>query len=71
MSQRNLSTLFLAASVIFLLLGLATLVPHQGLMISDLGYYTFCPFAPWSTLAMLLVAGLSWAIHSHLRSIKK
>lgn len=69
MSKRTLSSLLLALVVVFLVLGLATLWPSHGLIVSDLGYYTFCPFAPWSTLAMLLLAGLSWALYRHVRSL--
>jgi hypothetical protein len=39
-------------------------------MISDLGYYTLCPFAPWSTLMLLLVAGLSWVLRGHIDAKK-
>jgi hypothetical protein len=39
-------------------------------MMSDLGYYTLCPFAPWSTLMLLLVAGISWVLRGHITAKK-
>lgn len=68
MSRQTLTALFLAGALVFLALAVATLVPSAGLKISDLGYATFCPFAPWSTFALLFFAGLSWAIRRYLKS---
>jgi hypothetical protein len=61
---RNLSLLIL----IWLLAGAAavTLLPNPGSKLSDLGYDTLCPFAPWSTLVLLLVTGLVWAVRQYL-----
>jgi hypothetical protein len=53
---------------VFLVLAAATLVPSSAPKVSDLGYSTLCPFAPWSTLALLFFAGLSWAIRLHVDS---
>jgi hypothetical protein len=66
MSRSTLSFLFLASSIVFLLLAVATLVPFPSTMLSDLGYYSLCPFAPWSTLMLLFVAGVSWALRRHI-----
>jgi hypothetical protein len=68
MSRKALTALLLAAAIVFLALAVATLVPSSAPVISDLGYSTFCPFAPWSTLALLFFAGLSWVIRSHVNS---
>jgi len=68
MSRQTLSFLFLAGAVVFLLLAVATLVPFPSTTISDLGYYTLCPFAPWSTLMLLFGAGVSWALRRHIAS---
>jgi hypothetical protein len=35
-------------------------------MISDLGYFTLCPFAPWSTLTLLVLAGIAWVVRRHI-----
>jgi hypothetical protein len=53
---------------VFSTLALATLLPSSAPKISDLGYATFCPFAPWSTLALLFFGGLSWVIRSYVKS---
>jgi hypothetical protein len=68
MSRQTLSSLLLVSAILFLALAAATLLPFSSLMISDLGYYSLCPFAPWSTLALLLVAGLSWVVRQHVNS---
>src|SRR5579863_10339502 len=60
MSRPTLSFLFLASAVVFAVLAAATVIPFPSSMMSDLGYYTLCPFAPWSTLMLLFVAGISW-----------
>jgi hypothetical protein len=38
------------------------------LTISDLGYRTLCPFAPWSTITLLFLAGLAWVVRKHINS---
>ena len=43
-----------------------TLVPNTSPRNNDLGYSSLCPFAPWSTLLLLVFAGLVWAVRSHL-----
>jgi hypothetical protein len=68
MSRQTLTAILLASAILFLALAVATLIPSEGLKISDLDYATFCPFAPWSTLALLFFAGLSWVIRRHVNS---
>lgn len=53
--------------VVWILAGLAvwTLLPFSASKPNDLGYVSTCPFAPWSTLALLLVAGVIWAIRQY------
>lgn len=70
MSRQNLSFLFLATAVVFAVLAAATVIPFPSSMISDLGYYTLCPFAPWSTLMLLLVAGIAWVLRGHMDAKK-
>jgi hypothetical protein len=60
--------ILLALAALFLALSLATLIPHNSAIISDLGYYTLCPFAPWSTLALLFFAWLCWTLRGYIRS---
>jgi hypothetical protein len=66
MSRPILSFLFLASAAVLLVLAVATLLPYSSSTISDLGYYTLCPFAPWSTLMLLFAAGVSWALRRHV-----
>jgi len=52
---------------LFAALALWTLLPlPPASRINDLGYRSACPFAPWSTLALLVVAGLGWAVRQYL-----
>jgi len=66
MSRQTLSSLLLAAAILFLVLAAVTLAPFTNPMISDLGYHTLCPFAPWSTLTLLFLGGVSWVVRSYL-----
>ena len=47
-----------------------TLIPKQGGIASDLGYTSLCPFAPWSTLLLLLAAGVAATFRSYQMSRK-
>ncbi len=74
MSPKNLSALLLAAAILSLVLALATLIPVSSgspAMVSDLGYYTLCPFAPYSTLTLLFVAGLAWVVRRYIDNQQK
>jgi hypothetical protein len=66
MSRKNQSSLLLAITTLLVALAAATLVPYSSSMISDLGYYTLCPFAPWSTLTLLLGAGVAWVLRKYI-----
>jgi hypothetical protein len=68
MSRQALSSLLLASAILLAVLAAVTLLPSSSLMISDLGYYTFCPFAPWSTLTLLFLAGMAWVIRRHINA---
>lgn len=47
-------------------LGAATLMPSSAPRVSDLGYSTFCPFAPYSTLTLLFFGWLAWVVRKHI-----
>ena len=51
---------------IFIAAAAITLLPFSASKANDLGYVSACPFAPWSTLALLLVAGLLYAVRQYL-----
>jgi hypothetical protein len=68
MSRQTLSSLLFFCSILLTVGAAVTLLPSSSLMISDLGYHTFCPFAPWSTITLLFLAGLAWMIRKHVDS---
>ena len=43
----------------------ATLLP-LGAKINDIGYDSWCPFAPWSTLILSGAAGLVWVVRQYV-----
>jgi hypothetical protein len=66
MSRKTVSLLLLSTAIVMFVLAAATLLPFPASMVSDLGYNALCPFAPWSTLAILIVGGLCWIARQHL-----
>jgi len=64
--QRPSNTILLGLVVLFVGLAVLTLLPFTAPRANDFGYMSICPFAPWSTLALLLVAGVIWAIRQYL-----
>lgn len=69
MSRQTQSFLLRVFSILLSLGAIVTLVPHSSsATVSDLGYYTLCPFAPWSTLTLLFFAGLGWAVRQHINA---
>jgi hypothetical protein len=64
--QRPSTTILLGLAVLFVGLAVLTLLPFTAPRANDLGYMSMCPFAPWSTLALLVVAGVIWAIRQYL-----
>lgn len=68
MSRQTLTKILLAGTILLSVLALVTLLPHSASTISDLGYYTFCPFAPWSTLALLFLGWLCSVLRRHIKA---
>jgi len=66
MSKDIRNTALLSLVVIFVGLALWTLLPFSAPKANDLGYISTCPFAPWSTSALLLIAAVIWAIRKYL-----
>jgi len=60
------NTILLGLIVLFVGLAVLTLLPFTAPRANDLGYLSMCPFAPWSTLALLVVAGVIWAVRQYL-----
>jgi hypothetical protein len=46
--------------------GLGTLLPAHATQANDLGYKSLCPFAPWSTLILLVTGGVMWVIRQYI-----
>jgi hypothetical protein len=67
MSRTTPSSLLFAAAILFVVLASVTLVPFSTPMISDLGYHTLCPFAPWSTLTLLFLGWLAWVLRGYIK----
>jgi hypothetical protein len=63
--QKPSHTILLGLVVLFTGLAVLTLLPGSAPKANDLGYLSMCPFAPWSTLTLLLVAGVIWAIRQY------
>ena len=66
MSRQTFSTMLFALCLLLGVLAAATLLPASNHVLSDLGYHTFCPFAPWSTLALMALAGLGWIVRNYI-----
>ncbi len=69
MSAKTRNTLLLILMYLFAGLAVFTLLPVSAPKANDLGYVSACPFAPWSTLALLLVAGVVWAVRAYLLTL--
>lgn len=67
MSRQNLRSLLLAGAILLVVLAGVTILPYSTPMVSDLGYHTVCPFAPWSTLTLLFLAGLAWVLRGYIK----
>ncbi len=55
----------LVVMLIPIALAIWTLMPGSASKVNDLGYVSACPFAPWSTLSLLLLAGVIWVIRQY------
>jgi hypothetical protein len=70
MPHKRRNAVMLAFVLAFAALAVWTLVPADAAKRNDLGYYSACPFAPWSTLALLIAGGLIWAVRQYLAGIQ-
>jgi hypothetical protein len=64
--QKPSNTVLFGLALLFVGLAVLTLLPFTAPRQNDLGYTSMCPFAPWSTLALLVVAGVIWAVRQYL-----
>ena len=68
MAPNTRNQVLLIAAYAFAGAAILTLFPAPARIKNDLGYYSLCTFAPWSTLLLLLVAGMFAAIRTYLVS---
>jgi hypothetical protein len=68
MSHKTRNTVLLVLIVVLAGLAVWTMLPASSAKVNDLGYFSMCPFAPWSTLALLMAAGGVWAIRQYFLS---
>ena len=66
MSDKTSIRGLLVLSWIFVILSVSTMLPFSASKTNDFAYYSLCSFAPWSSLALLFVAGVIWAIRKYL-----
>jgi hypothetical protein len=64
--QKASSTILFGLALLFVGLAVVTLLPFTAPHANDLGYMSMCPFAPWSTVSLLLVAAVIWAVRQYL-----
>ena len=65
MSQKFRIQGLLVLMMVPIALAIWTLLPISASKANDLGYVSACPFAPWSTLSLLLVAGVIWVVRQY------
>ena len=66
MSKKTVGALLWAPIIAAAGSAVATLIPSPAPHKNDLGYLSLCPFAPWSTLMLLMVAAVLWVVRSYL-----
>jgi hypothetical protein len=66
MSRDQVANSLLGVALLFVMAGLLTLIPFSAAKMNDLGYHSMCPFAPWSSLGLLVVAGVVWVIRGYV-----
>ncbi len=66
MSKDQAANSLSGVALLFALAGVLTLIPSSAAKMNDIGYHSMCPFAPWSSLALLVVAGVVWVIRGYV-----
>ncbi len=69
MTAKTRNILFQTLIALSLVGAAATLIPWSAALVTnDLGYKSLCPFAPWSSLALVGLAGLLAVTKSYISS---
>ncbi|HTS77186.1 MAG TPA: hypothetical protein VMG40_13325 [Bryobacteraceae bacterium] len=66
MSRDQAANALFGVAITFVIIALLTLIPFSAAKMNDLGYHSICPFAPWSTLALLFVALVAWMVRGYV-----
>jgi hypothetical protein len=66
MSRDQIANSLLGVAFLFATAALLTLIPFSAATVNGIGYHSMCPFAPWSTLGLLVAAGVTWVIRSYV-----
>jgi hypothetical protein len=66
MSNESRNTVLLGLAAVFVAMAVVTMMPFAASKANDLGYNSLCPFAPWSSLALLAAAGVIGAVRQYL-----
>jgi hypothetical protein len=66
MSRDQAANSLLGVAFLLALAALLTLIPSSAAQMNDLGYHSLCPFAPWSSLALLVAGGVAWMVRGYV-----
>ena len=66
MAKKIITTAMLITAAALIALAVATLLPIGTAKPNDMGYVSYCPFAPSSTLMLLLGAGILWVVRNYI-----
>lgn len=66
MTKDQVSNSLLVVALLLVLTAMLTLLPFSASKMNDIGYHSLCPFAPWSTLSLLIAAGVVWIIRGYV-----
>jgi hypothetical protein len=71
MSDKLRNNVLVSLMGIFIALAIWTVLPGDASKPNDLGYFSWCSFAPWSTLTLLLIAGVLWVVRRYFQTRPK
>jgi hypothetical protein len=66
MQRDQVANSLVGVASLFAIAAILTLIPSSAARVNDLGYHSLCPFAPWSSVGLLVVAGVVWTIRSYV-----
>ena len=66
MAKKLITAAMLVTVLILIVLAIVTVLPLGASKANDMGYVSTCPFAPWSTLLLLLGAGVLWVLRDYI-----